>query len=219
MWKPKICASIVDDDFTAVQEAEPFVDMFEVRLDLIGNGWKKIANGLRKPWIACNRRMEEGGKGEMDEETRIQTILEAVDLGADMGDIELSTANLKMAVEGIKRHARCLVSFHDFGHTPPLCVLKDIVQRELAAGADICKVVTMAHQFEDNLTLMELISAFPQARIVAFASGASGIVSRIVSPFAGGEFTYASVCEGKESAMGQIPAKAMKQIYEMIQKR
>jgi len=50
-----------------------------------------------------------------------------------------------------KKRAECLLSFHDFQKTPSLDVLKQIVNKELRAGADICKVVTTAQTFEDNL--------------------------------------------------------------------
>ena len=61
MKKPKICAVIVDDDLTAVRGIEEFADFFEVRIDLIGDGWQRVANQLSRPWIACNRNRTEGG--------------------------------------------------------------------------------------------------------------------------------------------------------------
>lgn len=62
MKKPRICAAMVNNDPEAVREIEPFVDLFEVRIDLIGDGWQELVKQFKKPWIACNRRVDEGGR-------------------------------------------------------------------------------------------------------------------------------------------------------------
>jgi hypothetical protein len=38
MKRPKICAVIVNNEIEAVKRIEPLVDLFEVRIDLIGAG-------------------------------------------------------------------------------------------------------------------------------------------------------------------------------------
>ena len=58
----RICAVITANDPEAVREVEPLADLFEVRIDLIGEGWQSLVKTLRKPWIACNRLADEGGK-------------------------------------------------------------------------------------------------------------------------------------------------------------
>jgi len=77
-------------------------------------------------------------------------------------------------------------------------------------------VVTTAQKFEDNLTVLQLIADFPQTKIVSFAMGPLGSVSRILCPLIGGYFTYASIEEGKESASGQVTIGDLKAIYEMV---
>ena len=84
------------------------------------------------------------------------------------------------------------------------------------AGADICKLVTTARRFEDNLAVLELISDFPKARVISFAMGPLGGISRILCPLVGGDFIYASVVEGKESAVGQITVSDLRKIYGMV---
>jgi 3-dehydroquinate dehydratase-1 len=98
-----------------------------------------------------------------------------------------------------------------------MAVLKELVEKQLAAGADIGKVVTTARQFEDNLSTLQLIQEFPEERIVSFAMGPLGAVSRILCPLAGGEFIYASIETGGESAPGQLTAEELRKIYEMVQ--
>ena len=118
MKKPRICAAIVNNDLEAVRQVEPFVDLFEVRIDLIGDGWQKLVKQFKKPWIGCNRRADEGGRWEGGEASRVEKLLEATELGAHIIDLELRTANLKPAIELIKQRAKCLLSFHELENAP-----------------------------------------------------------------------------------------------------
>jgi 3-dehydroquinate dehydratase-1 len=216
MKRPRICAVIVNKDLAAIKAIEPLVELFEVRIDLIGDGWQELVKQLHKPWIACNRSAEEGGKWAGDEATKIAELVKATELGADIVDIELNTRKLEAAVPVIKKRAKCLLSFHELEKTPPLDKMKEMVQRQLAADADICKVITTARTFEDNLTVLQLIAEFPRTKIISFAMGPLGLASRILCPLVGGYFTYASVEEGKESAPGQLTVRNLSAIYEMM---
>jgi 3-dehydroquinate dehydratase type I len=100
--------------------------------------------------------------------------------------------------------------------TPSEDSLAKIIKRQIEAGADICKVVTTARKISDNTLLLGLIRQFPGANIVAFAMGEEGKISRILSPLAGGYFTYACLTGGKESAAGQIPVRELYRIYECM---
>ena len=217
MNRPRICAVIVDNDLVATKEVEPFVELFEVRIDLIGESWPELVRELKKPWIACNRIADEGGGWKKDEASRIEELLKAIDMGADIIDIELQTKNLAEVVPLIKNKAKCLVSSHQLTGTSPLDSLKGMVERQLAAGADICKVVTTASNFDDNLRVLQLITAFPNEEIVSFAMGPLGSVSRILCPLIGGYFTYASIEEGRESASGQVTVRDLGKLYEMVE--
>ena len=86
-----------------------------------------------------------------------------------------------------------MISSHDLKKTPSLDEMKEVVRQQLKAGADIAKVVTTARSLEDNLTVLRLISEFPGVRLLAFAMGPLGVVSRVLCPLVGGDFTYASI--------------------------
>jgi 3-dehydroquinate dehydratase I len=216
MNKVKLCASIIGTDIAAVKKIEPIVDLFEVRIDLIGDKWTEVARQLKKPWIACNRMVEEGGKWDGNEARRIERLLQAIELGANIIDIEYNAKNVENIIRLIKKRADCLLSFHDFQKTPSFDVLKQIVNKELKAGADICKVVTTAQTFEDNLAVMRLFSEFPDVKIVAFTMGTQGFISRVMAPLIGAYFTYGAVQKGVESAPGQLPVSDMLAVYEMV---
>lgn len=217
MKKPRICAVIVSNDPQAVAEVESLVDLFEVRIDLIGDSWEKLAKQLRKPWIATNRTTDEGGKWGGNEARRIEGLLQAIELGADMVDVEFKTKNLENIVPLVKKRVKCILSYHNLEKTPPLDEMKRIVQRQQKAGADICKLVTTAQEFEDNLAVLQLISESPENKMIAFAMGQIGQISRILAPLVGGDFTYASIEKGKESAPGQITVRDLVKIYEMVE--
>lgn len=216
MSRPSICASIVNNDIEAIRSVEPLVELFEVRIDLIGDGWRGLARQLKKPWIACNRVAGEGGSWRGNETKRVEELLGAIELGPEIIDIELETENLKEIVPLIKKRAKCLLSFHDVAGTPPLDRMREIVNRQLAAGADIGKVVTTAQKFDDNLAVLQLISDFPEARVVSFAMGPLGFTSRVLCPLVGGDFVYASIETGRESASGQITVRDLRKIYGMV---
>jgi 3-dehydroquinate dehydratase type I len=216
MNKVKLCASITNTDIDALKEVESIVDMFEVRIDIIGDEWTKVVPYLTKPWIACNRMVEEGGKWEGNEARRIERLLQAIELGAEIVDIECNAKNVKNVINLTRKKAKCLLSFHDFEKTSSFETLKQIVNKELKYGADICKIVTTAKKFEDNLEVMRLYSEFPDTKMIAFTMGPHGFTSRIMAPLIGAYFTYGAVKKGAESASGQLPVSDMMAIYKMV---
>ena len=216
MKNPRICAVVVINDPEIIKEVSLLADLFELRIDLIGEGWQQMTRQLGKPWIACNRMPAEGGQWQGSDARRIETLLQAVELGAHIIDVELNTLNLENVARLIRKTTKLLLSYHDLEKTPSLDDMKAIVRKQLKAGADICKVVTTAREFEDNLTVLQLIKEFPDVKIIAFCMGPSGLMSRVLCPLVGGEFTYASMEKGKESARGQMTVSEMRRMYGMI---
>jgi len=216
MDKPRICAVVMSDEMETIKKAEALADMLELRMDLVGSGWRELAPHLRKPWIATLRDTAHRGKFTGSEEERINELMQAVKLGASIIDVELDCPALGDLVKSIKDRARCLVSYHNWDSTPSLEQLSGTVQRQLAAGADICKVVTMANRVNDNLAVLKLLGLFPWIDIISFAMGPAGALSRVLSPLAGGYLTYASIDEAGGSAPGQMSVEALHKIYRMI---
>jgi 3-dehydroquinate dehydratase-1 len=215
MRRPRICAVITENDYEVAAGIERFVDFYEVRLDLIGDGWQAWVKKLNRPWIATNRLQEEGGKWSGSEAARIAKLFEAVKLGARIVDIELRTEGLDDIVAQLKqKKVLRLISMHNVKETPGIEELKGIIRQEIAAGADICKVVTTAQRFEDNMAVLRLFPQFPGVKLVAFTMGQVGVSSRVLSTMVGGYFTYAAVMEGKESAPGQLTATYLRSFYE-----
>lgn len=214
--KKQICGVVTTDDAAVVAAARGLVDLFEIRMDLIGANWPEVAKGLNAPWLACNRLASEGGRWPGAEAARQAELLSALELGAAIVDIELTAPGLSDVVGAVKGRAECLISHHDFNGTPGIEELKTIVRRQMDAGADICKVVTTAKTFDDNLTILKLYGEFPGRRLAAFCMGETGLLSRVLAPLAGAEFTYASLETGKQSAPGQMTAAQLSGIYGLL---
>ncbi len=97
--------------------------------------------------------------------------------------------------------------------------MRGIIRNQLEAGADICKVVTTARNFTDNVVVLQLISSFAENKVISFAMGPLGYTSRVFCILAGGYFTYASIEEGKESASGQITVGDLRNIYRILEEK
>jgi 3-dehydroquinate dehydratase type I len=181
----------------------------------------RLLHGRRKPFIVTNRRREEGGQFQGDEEARVRILEEAVRLGVDYVDIEMSSErsfiqNLMIQKKARRRKTKVILSFHDFRRTPSRGDLQKLYDRMARWGADVVKIATFAQSWEDNLNVLGLI---PYARergqkITAFCMGEEGRMSRVMAPLLGATWTYASLSADRVSAPGQISAREMRRTWE-----
>jgi len=193
-------------------------DLVEIRFDLLNDtsSIAKIRRATDQPIIATNRRIGEGGSFSGREESRLQSLVQAADAGFDYVDVELNTKNVSKFVNHLKKDgAKTIISHHDHKTTPDLPALESVLKREKTAGADVCKIVTTAKSYEDNLrSLLFLNKNSKKTKLVCFAMGRLGIPSRILSPIYGAYFTFASSGLGRETAAGQIPMSSLRTFYE-----
>ncbi|MEM3055154.1 MAG: type I 3-dehydroquinate dehydratase, partial [Candidatus Bathyarchaeia archaeon] len=110
-----------------------------------------------------------------------------------------------------------IISFHDFNETPSPQKMKEVLECEVAEGADICKIVTTAKKVDDNLTVLNFLhKASRKAKLVCFAMGPLGKPSRLLSPLFGGFFTIASLEHGGETAPGQMTIQELRTAYQAL---
>ncbi|AQU04179.1 type I 3-dehydroquinate dehydratase [Dehalococcoides mccartyi] len=216
MKTPPVCCVI-----TRLPEAESLkksegAAFYELRLDLLDESWREAAAMLDKPFMATCRRSAEGGSFNGSEEERIGLLEKAAAAGAFMLDIEYSTPHVGEVLKRLRPQSKCLVSHHNFADTPSAGDLKTLVKDMLNYPADIYKVITTATSINDNIKLLNLIKEIPDKKIVAFAMGNLGILSRILCPLAGSPFTYASLNDGNKSASGQMTLAQMIEIYRSV---
>jgi 3-dehydroquinate dehydratase type I len=199
---------------------ESNADLIEVRLDCLKDHSELAEVGAhgKTPKIATNKPRSCQGNFSGTETEQQQILLSAAKDGFEYVDIELTNPRLKDTVKELKSlGVKPIVSFHDFAGPLSFSELNSVLEREIASGADVCKIVTTAKQIEDNLTILNFTStACSKAKIVCFAMGELGKVSRLLSPLFGGYFTFASLERGGETAAGQMTIQEMKTAYKLL---
>ena len=131
-------------------------------------------------------------------------------------DIEYNTSNIKELLKLAKNlSVQTIISYHNFSNTPELNELKIILSEIEKLKGNISKIITKANDIDDNLKVLSLIK-YAKKKIVTFAMGEKGIISRIFSTYFGGFFTFASIKE--LTAPGQINIEDMRKILNLFSK-
>jgi 3-dehydroquinate dehydratase type I len=200
-------------------------DFIEIRLDYLSldvithlDELKEIVNVATVPLIATNRQFSQGGYRAQEEIDRVQVLMTAAKIGFQYIDIELTTVNIKSTVQKIKEYGSDLIiSFHDFNGTPDGFQMEKYVKAEIETEAKVCKLITTANSIEDNIKCMLLTHKMSRdINIVCFAMGSKGGLSRILSPFFGGFFTFASLESSLKTASGQMSITDLKEFYKKM---
>ena len=195
-------------------------DLVEIRFDGMksSSSISKIRSATNCALIATNRSKKHGGGFVGPENRRIGTLMQAAQAAFDYVDLELETKDVGSNIRGLKRSGtRVIVSYHNATATPSAVKLGIILSREKRAGADICKIVTTANSYADNLRCLTFLNQHAGAtRLVCFCMGKLGVASRVLSPLFGGHFTFASSGVGSETAAGQIPITIMRAIHKEL---
>lgn len=209
-----ICASISEKDLYKCLELIDKVDMAEIRIDLTGFSNDEIRNvfSRKKKLIATCR------PGKIKNHERVEMLKVAIASGATYIDIEYEASpEYKNDLINYAHSHQCdvIISYHNYDKTPELEELEHIVQQCYAQGADVAKIATHINVNRDNSKLLSLYKA--PGRLVAIGMGDLGRISRIVAPFLGAEFTYASVTDADATAPGQINYERLNQFILEIQ--
>ena len=216
-----ICVSILPktlpEALRLIEKAEAaHADLIEVRLDSIENRGElaDLAAHGNTPKIATDR-------SSRTETEQREMLLSAAESGFEYVDAELSTPQLKDLVKEVKAlGAKPIVSFHKFNGSLGISELNSVLEKEIASGAEVCKIVTTAKRIEDNLTTLNFVAtASSKTKLVCFCMGEFGKISRLLSPLFGGFFTFASLEHGSETASGQMTLQEMKAAYALLGQR
>lgn len=217
--KPKICVSALPKTtaqaLQLVEKAEESdADFMEIRLDNLEtlDGLTEIATCGKLPKIATDK------KPDLSHEQWKERLVMAAKSGFEYVDVELSTQEPAQTVKELKAlGAKCSVSYHNHQTSPSPTQLNNILEKQLLADADICKIVTTANSTNDNLSLLQFtLEASKKTQIVCFAMGELGKISRLLSPVFGGYFTFASLEQGSQTAPGQMSIQEMKSAYRLL---
>ena len=222
----KICVSIsgndVDDTLAAALRVEEEADIIEIRLD--GQTKPEIApfiERIKKPLLFTNRPDWEGGLWCDDETERLALLKQAIVAHGSYVDIELRTEQaLRQEIINLagKNGSQTIVSWHDFQSTPSAGQLENILHEQIESRADIGKIVTMAHDYDDVLRVLSLQTMahekdFP---LIAFCMGEVGRISRLATLDLGGYMTYAAPESGKSTAPGQLSVSTLRHLLDRL---
>ena len=209
-----ICASIIEKNVEKCIDSLRKVEMAEIRIDQTGfsnEDIKKIFSTGKKLIATCR-------PGKIKDDDRADMLKTAVEAGATYLDIEYEApAEFKNDLIDYAHKHQCdvIISYHNYDRTPELDELEKIVEQCYAMGADLAKVATHVNMNRDNSKILSLYKA--PGRLVAVGMGDLGRISRIVAPFLGAEFTYASLNDSSQTAPGQISYERMNQFIIEIQ--
>src|SRR5579863_1167784 len=193
---------------------------FEFRLDYLPAPEQGIA-AMRKflarnsdcTVLATCRRHQNNGHFNGSIEQQLKILDAAIEGGAQAVDIEIESAeNCVDRLEALRSRARVVVSYHNYGGTPPL---DTVMRRMLRIPADGYKIVTTAKKPSDNGRVLSLAKTYAKTPTIVLAMGETGFPTRVLSPAAGGLFTYAAPNSAEGTASGQVSAHQLRHLYRV----
>jgi 3-dehydroquinate dehydratase/shikimate dehydrogenase len=191
---------------------------FEFRLDYLPSPEQGIA-AMRKflsrhadcTILATCRRHQNHGHYNGSIEQQVEILDAAIENGAHAVDIEIESAETCVQkLEALRSRARLVVSYHNYGGTPPLDA---VMRRMMRVPADGYKIVTTAKKPSDNARVLALAKTYSKTPTILLAMGETGFPTRVLSPAAGGLYTYAAPNSAEGTASGQISAHQLRQLY------
>ena len=217
--KFKTCVSIAEKTpkklSQVLKKALKESDFAELRFDFLSPSQVPEALELTKKELkrtVCTLRPKsEGGKFSGTERERISILKLIAEYNPYLLDIEYNTIrkNKELGKYIKKTKTDVLVSWHDFEKTPSVdALLKRL--NDMKKFSKFVKIVTSAKKVTDASYVLSLYARAKGIRLITFAMGDHGRISRILCLYLGSPFTYVSL--GKAVAPGQFSLKEIKKI-------
>ena len=209
-----ICVSIAEPTHDLILKAIKNEEIAEIRLDLtesLSEEDIELIFSQDVKLIATCR------PGRYSDSERSRILMKAVESGAAYVDIELeSPEDFKRDITAKAKEKGCkvIISYHDYGKTPPKEELDRIIEWCFDSGADIAKIVCMVRNNADNAKLLSLYRM--NKDIIVFGMGKKSKFTRIIAPLLGAPFTYASLSPGRETGDGQIDKAMLVKFLELF---
>ena len=207
-----LSASTLEDNAGLVRANRAYIDMAELRVDLLDEKEQGRAalfpSMVDVPVILTLRRKEDGGRCTLSERQRRNLLLSALEGGFSYVDIEEDIKRSEVENAARERGVKIIRSFHDFEGMP-----EDIFSRiyRLSERGDIAKAAVTPHSIADVLTLFRISEELNGIEKIIIGMGEWGIPTRILYRRVGSMLTFAS--PGEAVAPGQVSAKDLKTLY------
>ena len=180
-------------ELRTARDRETVADLLELRLDGVRD--LDVAGALagrRRPAIVTCRASWEGGAFDGSEEDRLAILSRAVELGAELVDVEWRADWKRVARSPA---SRLVLSHHDFAGLPD--DLDERVRAMRGCAPAVVKIAVMARSLGDCLTLKRAVGG--DGVHVALAMGSAGLMTRLWPAWLRSAWTY-----GGSAAPGQI---------------
>ncbi len=219
----KLCVSIIGETVQKMEEKARLalalgVDLLEFRLDSLTDpdpeAVKTLITKFSSKCILTLRPRWEGGLYDGGEEERLKLIGEAAEAKPAYIDLELRSRNIEENVEKLKKSSKIIISLHDYDGSLSGDGLKEAALKAMKLG-DFAKIITTARTIFDNVRILSLYNELPRERLIAFAMGDLGAISRILSPIIGAPIVYACL-PGEQAAPGQLSIIEMKSFLRLV---
>ncbi|MBS0264699.1 MAG: type I 3-dehydroquinate dehydratase [Planctomycetes bacterium] len=189
--------------------AAPQCDLIEFRLDRLGKepDLKEMMEGISKPLLVSCRRREDGGNWDGSEEERLIQLRTAIICGPAYIELELDVADQVPRFGNTKR----VVSYTSLNK--PLTNLEPIIERAIAAKADVVKFVGPTPTLDAAWPLLATISKKRNIPVVGMGLGKPGVMFSLLGLKYGAPWIYAALERGLEAHEGQATVTDLEEIY------
>jgi 3-dehydroquinate dehydratase/shikimate dehydrogenase len=189
--------------------AAPQCDLIEFRLDRLGKepDLKEMMEGINKPILISCRRQADGGAWDGTEEERLVQLRTAIITGPAYVELELDVANQVPRFGNTKR----VVSYTNL--KSPLTNLEPIIEKAIAAKADVVKFVGPTPTLDAAWPLLATISKKRDIPVVGMGLGKPGVMFSLLGLKYGAPWIYAALEQGLEAHEGQATITELNEIY------
>lgn len=203
--------STLEKNRELVLKNRPYIDMCELRVDLLASKEQKKAAEFPRmvdvPVILTIRRTQDGGRFSLTERSRKDLFLKALEGNFAYIDIEDDIKKNDVELKAREKGVRIIRSLHDMERIPD-----DIFSKiyHLAERGDVAKVAVTPRSFQDVITLFKIKEELKGIEKIIIGMGEFGTCTRILYKLMGSLLTFAS---DNEVAPGQLSARKLKLEY------
>ncbi len=201
--------------------AQSIANLVEIRADSLGIVTKTAIKALFKElqkntiFTISKRSIKDGGWYSGTEESRIECLIFATELGFSYVDIELDSFiknNLNISSE-----TKLVLSKHYFKNTPELKILDSIINKALQYKPDVIKIATQVLNNDDLSKIYQLLLRYQNidTKVLIIGMGKLGKETRIIGPILNSSWAY-SATPTEPLAPGHIGYNKMVKIFRSM---
>jgi 3-dehydroquinate dehydratase/shikimate dehydrogenase len=189
--------------------AAPQCDLIEFRLDRLGKepDLKEMMDGIGKPMLVSCRRQADGGMWDGTEDERLVQLRTAIITGPAYVELELDIADKIPRFGSTKR----VISYTSL--QKPLANLEPIIEKAIAAKADVVKFVGPTPTLDAAWPLLATISKKRNIPVVGMGLGKPGVMFSLLGVKYGAPWIYAALERGLEAHEGQATITELDETY------